>query len=236
MSELEALKKLNHPSIIALKGCCLPTETEGAKIIMEYLGGGSLEDLLKHKPRWWTSTRKVIAILQLVKGMKYIHSEGFIHRNLKPTNILIDDDRNVKISDFGTSRIYETDVTMTRNVMGNALFIAPELCEGDYDEKVDVYAFGIILYEIVTGNRLDSNMIMVKGQRPDIPKDVLPFTRHLIEKCWSDDASKRSHFSDIWKSLKESEFKVMNEVDDFGVKAEVSRIESHERSIGIKTD
>jgi serine/threonine protein kinase len=144
LSEVEALKKLNHPHIVRLKGCCLPTGNKGFKIVMEYVGGGTLQELLKsdlRKPRWWTSTRKSIVIAEIVKGMKFIHSNKIIHRDLKPTNILVDNEHNIKISDFGTSRLFETDVTMTN--AGTLLYTAPEVSKGHYDKKIDVYSFEI---------------------------------------------------------------------------------------------
>jgi serine/threonine protein kinase len=243
LSEIEALKKLNHPCIVQLKGCCLPSGTESAKIVMEYVGGGTLKNLLRtdiRPPRWWTATRKAITIAGIVLGMKYIHSEGFIHRDLKPTNILLDDDRDVKISEFGSSRLYQADSTMTG--AGTPLYMAPEVDEGHYDGKVDVYSFGIIVYEIVSGNGIFSNDgnkfklfgMMQSGKRPDIPDFVLPFSRELIEKCWSEEASNRPSFSEIWRKLEEAEFKFMEGVDSHAVKGWWGGIEEKERVLGIK--
>jgi serine/threonine protein kinase len=223
MSEVEAVSKLNHPCIVRLKGYCLPTKNEGAKLIMEYVGGGSLKRLLRSDcevSKWWTATRKAIIIAEIVIGMKYIHSKGFIHRDLKPTNILLDDGHNVKISDFGTNRVYEVDVT-------DPLYMAPEVDIGRYDKNVDVYSFGIILYEIITGNGLFSNegdkmglfIDMQNGKRPDIPENVLSFSRELITKCWSAEASERPEFNEIWNLLKKAEFKVLPGVDFRAVKA-----------------
>jgi serine/threonine protein kinase len=245
VSEVEALKKLNHPNIIKLKGCCLPRQSAGAKIIMEYVGGGTLQELLKSnsaKPRWWTSTRKSIVIVELGKGRKFIHSKGFLHRDLKPTNILVDDEHDIKISDFGSSREYDTDVTMTN--IGTPLYMAPEVSEGHYDQKIDVYSFGIILYEIVTGNGLFSNdgnkmklfVDMQTGKRPDIPEYVFGFIRDMIEKCWSQTSSKRPEFKDIWEILKTNEFNVMDGIDAFTVISRISGIEAHEQTLGIKID
>jgi serine/threonine protein kinase len=161
---------------------------------------------------------------------------------LKPTNILIDNEHNIKISDFGASRLFETNVTMTS--IGTPLYRAPEAADGHYDNKVDVYSFGIIVYEIVTGNGIFSDegskmrlfLDLQNGKRPEIPKEVLPFTRELIIKCWSQESIKRPDFREIWKSLKDHEFKVMNGVDRVAVVRDVSRIETYERSIGIEIE
>jgi serine/threonine protein kinase len=183
-----------------------------------------------------------MTIVELVKGMKFIHSQNLIHGDLKPTNILIDDDHNIKISDFGTSRVFERDVTMMN--AGTPLYMSPETADGHYDNKIDVYSFGIVVYEIVTGNGLFSDegnktrlyLDMQNGKRPDIPKEVLPFTRELISKCWSQESSKRPSFNEIWTLLKKQEFKIINGVDIVEVIAEVSRIETRERSLGIEID
>jgi serine/threonine protein kinase len=80
--------------------------------------------------------------------MRYIHSKDIIHPDLKPANIFIDDDHRIRIGDFGSSRLFKAGVTMTN--AGAPLYMAPEMDGGHYDEKVDVYSFGLIMYEIVT--------------------------------------------------------------------------------------
>jgi serine/threonine protein kinase len=244
MSELCALAQLDHRCIVQVKGWSLPTATEGPKIIMEYVGGGTLKNLLRSDithARWWNVTRKVITIMGIVLGMEFIHSKNLIHRDLKPTNILLDDDRNVKISDFGSSRIYEVDVTMTG--VGTPLYMAPEVLDGHYDGKVDVYSFGLILYEIVVGNGVFSSckdersklklyVDLQKGITPAIPESVLPFTRDLIKKCWSMSPSERPSFSEIRRSLQEIGFKVFPGVDSLAVKAFVMTIEEHLKGSG----
>jgi serine/threonine protein kinase len=246
MSEIEALNRLPHPCIVQLKGICLPSRGEGAKIVMEYVGGGSLRNLLRsdlERPRWWACNRKAITISGIVQGMEFIHLQGFIHRDLKPENILLDDERNIKISDFGTSRAYEVDVTMTN--AGTPLYMAREVdSDGHYDERVDVYSFGIIVYEIITGSGVFSNpgdkkslyLDMQNGKRPDIGRNVLPNMKELIERCWSQEASKRPSFNVIWNSLERMEFVVMDGVDSLMVKSYNSVIAGHERLLGMRKD
>jgi serine/threonine protein kinase len=127
---------------------------------------------------------------------------------------------------------------------GTSLYMAPEVSRGEYDERIDVYSFGLILYEIITGDGIfcnDRNISKFRTQlltrkRPHIPEDVIPFTRNLIRKCWSSEASKRPRFSKIWNSLKENEFVVMNGVDIDDVKVCLSGIKAREKSMGIKID
>jgi serine/threonine protein kinase len=140
---------------------------------------------------------------------------------LKPGNILFDDDFRVKIGDFGSSRLYEIDVLQTLMV-GTSLYMAPEVYGGEYGPKVDVYSFGLILYEIVVGNCLFSCEggnkgklydDLRKGWRPAIPSEVKEVSRRLIERCWSENPEIRPSFSEIWGELEKSNFEVVEGVD-----------------------
>jgi serine/threonine protein kinase len=220
--EAETLIQLEHPCIVKMKGICLPRGNEGPKIIMELVGGGSLKEVVRSdlkRPKWWRPTRRVITIMGLVLGMKYIESKNLIHRDLKPSNILLDDDHRIKICDFGSSRIYEIDVTMTTTA-GTPLYMAPEVAGGHYDGKVDVYSFGLILYEILGGNGIFSNsgnkyglfMDLQRGNRPSIPEEVSKTGRELIEKCWSQDPRRRPRFDEIMRYQERVDFEIIDDV------------------------
>jgi serine/threonine protein kinase len=215
--EVESLMKLNeHPCIVSLKGCCLPCGNEGPKIVTEFLGNGSLKSILGSKPpRWWTYGRKVKSIAGIVLGMKFIHSKGLIHRDLKPENILFDDDLRIRIADFGSSRIFEVDVTLTGG--GTPLYMAPEVPTHHYNEKVDVYSFGLVLYEIIVGDGLFSGpgdkmklfLDLQKGWRPIIPDKTESVSRKLIESCWSENPGNRPSFDEIWISMEKCNFRLL---------------------------
>jgi serine/threonine protein kinase len=104
--------------------------------------------------------------------MKYILSKGFIHRDLKPENIFVDDDNRIRIGDFGSTRLFETGVTMTS--VGTPLYMSPETDEGHYDCKLDVYSFGSIMYEIATNNGVSYHFISDFHQR-SLAKDHFGF-------------------------------------------------------------
>jgi serine/threonine protein kinase len=239
--EVSSLIELRHPCILELKGCCLPCKGEGPKIVTKFLGGGSLKSILgsSKAPRGWTGSRKANAISGIVLGMIYVHSKGIIHRDLKPGNILFDDEFHVKIGDFGSSRIYEVDVQKTSGV-GTPLYMAPEVYGGEYGPKVDVYSFGIILYEIVVGNGLFSGpgekgklfLDLQKGWRPAIPSEVKEVSRRLIEKCWSENPEVRPSFSEIWEELAKSNFEVVGGVDAVEVRYFPQMVEERRRISG----
>jgi serine/threonine protein kinase len=164
--------------------------------------------------------------------MKYIHSKGFIHRDLKPENIFIDDNNRIRIGDFGSSRLFEAGVTMTS--VSTPLYLAPETDEGHYDCKVDVYSFGLIMYEIVTNdaifsgppdNKLKLLSQLLSGWRPNV-SNVKPLSRSIIERSWSLDAKMRPSFEDIWRELYVGGFDIVEGVKKADVESFLSWIEN----------
>eukprot|EP01133_Synstelium_polycarpum_P011935 gene11935-13910_t len=147
--ELTILSKLRHPNIVLLMAAC--TQPPNLCFVTEFLNGGSLYDTLHSKKiRMNMPLYKKLA-QQIAQGMNYLHLSGVIHRDIKSLNLLLDENMNVKICDFGLSRLKSKSTAMTKSI-GSPIWMAPELLVGeDYTEKVDVYAFGIILWELGTG-------------------------------------------------------------------------------------
>jgi serine/threonine protein kinase len=185
-------------------------------------------------PTWWTPTAKSITIVGIVVGMKYVHTEGIIHRDLKPSNILIDkENHQVHICDFGSSRLCSVASTLTREA-GTPQYMAPEMYkEDEYDSKVDVFSFGLILYEILTGSAVFSRQLsrsrvmyqVLKGERPSIPDEVPPSIKLMIQSCWSKDPAARPSFSDVFGVLEEIGFQVCAGVDSAQVRSFIESIE-----------
>ena len=223
------LHKLNHPSIVKFYGINLhsfdnPT-TLSPTILTEYCVNGSLKVLLdKEKMNIadsnWSPTKKYICLLGISDAMRYLHRGGIIHRDLKAENILIDGNYYPKVCDFGLSRCFSESLrnsmqlSMTGQV-GTPLYMAPELYESDeesYGPGVDVYAFAIMAYEIMTGQEafsekgkpprlIDILRKVPNGIRPEFPEGVQENMKELIEKCWSQNASDRPSFDYIFKEL-----------------------------------
>jgi serine/threonine protein kinase len=235
LSELQNLLPLRHPCILSLKGCCLPNESsDGLRLVTEFCRSGSLRPILSSQtktPRWWTQQKKITAIAGIVLGMKYLHSEGFIHRDLKPDSILLDEDGRVRITDFGLSQILES--VLVKKPAESHCYVAPELKTGTYDEKVDVYSFGLMLYEICTGDAFLSDLkpgadVLVKlesGWRPEIASCLPDVTKRLIKRCWAANCSERPSFAEIWDILKGCEFEVIKDVKGADVRSFVKWVE-----------
>jgi serine/threonine protein kinase len=184
-------------------------------LILILLARCSLEDLLMctdsngakmHIP--W-GLRLQIAY-EIAVGMDYIHSWKIIHRDLKSGNILINEHYHCYIIDFGISRSSRNH-RMTLN-LGTTSWMAPELFEGDgrYTPAVDVYSFGMLLWEIASRTRPHQNMVstniadcVIKGWRPDIPSNCPPSFAKLIHSAWAQNPQSRPTFAQIAATLKD---------------------------------
>jgi serine/threonine protein kinase/tetratricopeptide (TPR) repeat protein len=149
--EAEALRRLNHPNIVKI----LDTVDDGGDhfIIMEYIAGGSLADVLKVEHQLPVE-RVVTLSLDLADALTRAHRLKIIHRDLKPANVLLAEDGTPRLSDFGVARVGETNTmkTQTGAILGTLAYLSPEVCQGEpYDERCDLWAFGVMLYEMLAG-------------------------------------------------------------------------------------
>lgn len=149
--ELEILKALKHPNIVRCYGGGRH-ETE-AYLVMELVGGGSLSSLLRRRGRLAWET--VIDYgLQVCDGLAYAHEWGIVHRDLTPANILLTEDGQAKIADFGIARVqYGKRLTATRHTLGTVAYMAPEQIRGapPVSHRTDIYTLGCVMFEMLTG-------------------------------------------------------------------------------------
>lgn len=151
--EAKALAKLSHPNIVKIFDS---GEFEGSPyLVMDYIKGGTLKDLMKGKPLPWQKSVQII--IHMARALEAAHKAGILHRDIKPSNILMTNDRDPMLSDFGIAKIVaddgETETTLTDTGMGIGTpdYMAPEQGVGNADEKSDIYALGVVLYQLVTG-------------------------------------------------------------------------------------
>ncbi|KAL3812374.1 hypothetical protein ACJIZ3_013642 [Penstemon smallii] len=214
--EAQILSKLHHPNVVAFYGV-VPDGPDGTlATVTEYMANGSLRHVLLRKDRGLDRRKKVIIALDAAFGMEYLHLKNIVHFDLKCDNLLVnlgDPQRPVcKVGDFGLSRI-KRNTLVSGGVRGTLPWMAPELLNGSssrVSEKVDVFSFGIAMWEILTGEEPYANMhcgaiiggIVNNTLRPPIPERCDPEWRKLVEECWSHDPAARPSFTEITNRLR----------------------------------
>jgi serine/threonine protein kinase len=221
--EIETLSRIDHP-------CCARFFSYnimgGYAYAMELLHI-SLHDVLSYASRGtpycyskpdgtrieWNDTRRSIVAFGIAAGMCHLHDRKVIHRDLKSLNVMLDDDLFPRITDFGLSKVMEYGPSVVRNItmtggQGTELYMAPEMFNeaSNYTTAVDVYAYGSVFYEIITGDlpwHENGNPCyelreiwkrVLEGQTPPIPNYVNAQHKSLLEACWERDPERRPTF------------------------------------------
>ena len=150
--EARAAARLSHPNIVQIHDVGEDAETRTPYIVMEFVPGGNLKDRIRSAaPRPEAEIRSIGATL--AETLDYAHRKGLIHRDVKPQNVLIADDRRPMLTDFGIAQaVASSGLTRTGVVMGSVHYIAPELVRGRAAvPQSDIYSLGVVLYEMATG-------------------------------------------------------------------------------------
>jgi serine/threonine protein kinase len=198
--EAQVLASLNHPNIAAVYGI------EDHAIVMELVEGPTLADRLKQGP---IALDEALAIArQIAAGLEAAHEKGIVHRDLKPGNVKITADGTIKLLDFGLAKhaalaAAAEDATIAASTSGDGLivgtpaYMAPEQVRGrPVDKRVDVWAFGVVVYEMLTGSKLFDGdaptdvMASVVTKEPDLSR-VPPIVRPMLRRCLEKDPKKR---------------------------------------------
>lgn len=172
MNEVQILSTVQHRNLVRLFGCC----AEGAERILVYecLRNRSLQQALFgtgtnfSSPLEWSVRRMIV--MGTAKGLKYLHEDSrvrIIHRDIKASNILLDDDFHPKIADFGLAKLFDLEQThASTKVAGTFGYLAPEYALiGKLTEKADIYSFGVVMLEVVSGRKHDDFNLPPKDQR-----------------------------------------------------------------------
>jgi beta-lactam-binding protein with PASTA domain len=148
--EASSAAGLSHPNVVAVfdRG-----EWDGTYYIaMEYLPGRSLKAVVReHGPL--SPPDAIDIVVQILLAVRFAHRRGIIHRDIKPHNVILDEEGRAKVTDFGIARAGASDMTLTGSIMGTAQYLSPEQAQGhSVSETSDLYAVGVVLYELLTGN------------------------------------------------------------------------------------
>jgi serine/threonine protein kinase len=229
--EAEVLASLNHPNIAAIYD--LAAQDQSQFLVLELVDGETLADRIARGPIPVEETLNIAK--QICEALEAAHEKGIIHRDLKPANIKLTPDGKVKVLDFGLAKAYEakgarvadlsnsptmlTNASLQGVIMGTAAYMSPEQTKGkEVDNRTDIFAFGCVLYEMLTGQRCfdgeDVSDILgsVLKTEPDwtlLPPDVAPRTRDLLRLCLEKNVKNRRSDAtdvrlDIELALKES--------------------------------
>ncbi|KAL8166857.1 hypothetical protein V2J09_008356 [Rumex salicifolius] len=214
--EADILSKLHHPNVVAFYGVVKDGPGNTLATVTEYMVDGSLRHVLIRKDRHLDRRKRLIIAMDAAFGMEYLHSKNIVHFDLKCDNLLVnlkDPSRPIcKVGDFGLSKI-KRNTLVSGGVRGTLPWMAPELLNGSsskVSEKVDVFSFGIVLWEILTGEEPYANMhygaiiggIVNNTLRPLIPSYCDPEWRRLMEECWAPNPSIRPSFTEIADRLR----------------------------------
>lgn len=208
--EVESTIQLSHPNIVSVLDV---DETDEYHILVtEVVHGPNLKEyILKNSP---LEIDEVISIAMMtLRGIEHAHDRGIIHRDIKPQNILLDKDGRVKITDFGIAKaLSETRMTETNQVIGSVQYISPEQAKGqNTDERTDIYSFGVMLFELLTGRlpyeaetAVSVALKHISEPFPDISdyRDIPVGLKNIIMKCTEKEPVNRyRHADDVLSAL-----------------------------------
>jgi tRNA A-37 threonylcarbamoyl transferase component Bud32 len=214
--EASILSQLHHPNVVSFYGVVQDGPNDTLATVTEFMVNGSLKQVLRKKDRTVDRRKRLILAMDAAFGMEYLHEKGVVHFDLKCENLLVnmrDPHRPVcKIGDMGLSKV-KHQTLVSGGVRGTLPWMAPELLSGKsgmVTDKVDVYSFGIVMWELLTGDEPYADMhcgsiiggIMNNTLRPPVPSWSDPAWKSLMERCWSADPEQRPPFSEISKELR----------------------------------
>jgi len=150
--EAEAAGRLSHPGIVTIFDVGEEPETRAPYIVMEFVGGQSLDKLLSRGDHKLPVETALQLTLELAEALDCAHGQGVVHRDLKPANILLTEDGHAKIADFGVAKLNLANHTLAGRVLGTPAYMSPEQLNGeDVDGRSDLFSLGVLLYTVLTG-------------------------------------------------------------------------------------
>nr|XP_017190695.2 uncharacterized protein LOC103447271 isoform X1 [Malus domestica] len=221
-NEAIKLADLHHPNVVAFYGIVLDGPGGSVATVTEYMVNGSLRNALQKNEKSLDRRKRLMIAMDVAFGMEYLHEKKIVHFDLKSDNLLVnlrDPHRPIcKVGDLGLSKV-KCQTLISGGVRGTLPWMAPELLNGSsslVSEKVDVFSFGIMLWELLTGDEPYADLhygaiiggIVSNTLRPPIPDSCDPEWKSLMERCWSSEPSERLSFTEIANGLRSMAAKV----------------------------
>ncbi|MGB7600108.1 MAG: serine/threonine-protein kinase [Candidatus Sulfotelmatobacter sp.] len=200
--EAEAAGRLSHPGIVTIFDVGEEPETRAPYIVMEFVGGQSLDKLLSAEDRKLPLETALQLTHELAEALDCAHGQGVVHRDLKPANILLTEDGRAKIADFGVAKLNLANHTLAGRALGTPAYMSPEQLNGEaVDGRSDLFSLGVVLYTILTGYRpFQGNSALTVSykvvNRDPIPATVLdtelpPSLDYIISRAMAKDPAQR---------------------------------------------
>ncbi|HZW80664.1 MAG TPA: protein kinase [Candidatus Deferrimicrobiaceae bacterium] len=200
--EAEAAGRLSHPGIVTIFDVGEEPETRAPYIVMEFVGGQSLDKLLSAQDRTLPLETALQLTHELAEALDCAHGQGVVHRDLKPANILLTEDGHAKIADFGVAKLNLANHTLAGRALGTPAYMSPEqLNDEPVDGRSDLFSLGVVLYTILTGYRpFQGNSALTVSykvvNRDPIPATVLdtdlpPALDYIIARAMAKDPAQR---------------------------------------------
>lgn len=215
--EANSIASLSHPNIVNIYD--VGSENNINFIVMEYVNGGTLKSVIKKDFK--LSIKQTLDIAsQIAKALEYAHKNKIVHRDIKPDNILVSEDNIVKLTDFGIAKVADSaTLTNSNKVIGSVHYFSPEQAKGKFvDFRTDIYALGIVMYEMLTGQvpfngNTSISVAVMHIQEPvippikiscDIPENINLVVLKALEKEPVNRFQSTSEFIKILDSIKEN--------------------------------
>ncbi|KAL3679475.1 hypothetical protein R1sor_022431 [Riccia sorocarpa] len=217
--EVSIMRLVRHKNLVQFIGAC--SCWPKLCIVTELMAGGSVRDVMESRGCGLELPAAIKVLRDAARGMDFLHRRGIVHRDLKAANLLIDEHDVVKVCDFGVARIKPAVASshgggnwtaeMTAET-GTYRWMSPEVLEHKpYDHKADVYSFGIMIWEVLTGEIPYAGLtplqaaigVVQRGLRPVMPATVPPKLAGLAELCWHQDPDQRPEFNEAVTILEE---------------------------------
>mmetsp|Transcript_2512 Transcript_2512/g.8926 ORF Transcript_2512/g.8926 Transcript_2512/m.8926 type:complete len:872 (+) Transcript_2512:51-2666(+) len=207
--EIKVMSQLKHPNVVHFMGAAL--QAPNLCVLTEFVARGNMREVLK---KCQLSLRKKVEMcIGAAEGVLYLHTRDppIVHRDIKCLNLLVNEDFVVKVADFGLSKAIPADKTQTNTRVGTLNWLAPEVLAetSPYTEKADVFSFGMVLWEMLSGRTpfegktpLQVVRALDTGKRPPIEDDTNADFAQLVRDCWAQDMNARPTFSVIVERLK----------------------------------